>query len=250
MHTSQKSRWIVDAVLFTGFLAAFFLDLTGLPMHQWLGLAVAAVAAYHLFTHESWVNAVTSRFFGQLAARSRLYYLIDAALLIGFTAITATGLVISSWLNLQLASYDAWRFVHIAASIATLFVSVLKLALHWRWIVLVTKNIFAGQSALTTRPSAGAALLGRREFVRMMGVVGLGSTIALASSIQGLQPDGVKESTASAASTTGNPQAAQVLLQAAQALLPPHAPCAAGNVALTLGTAASIWIQTVTAAVI
>ena len=80
--------------------------------------------------------------------------------MVGFAIITVTGLVISSWLNLQLASYDAWRFVHIAASIATLLVTVVKLALHWRWIVMVTKNIFAGQSALAQRPADWPSAVG------------------------------------------------------------------------------------------
>jgi hypothetical protein len=196
MHSSQKTRWVVDAALFTSFLLAFFLDLTGLSLHQWIGLSAAAVAAYHLIAHDAWVDSTASRFFGKLAARSRLYFLIDAALLAGFATITITGLVISSWFNLQLASYDAWRFVHIAASIVTLLVTVAKLALHWRWIVTVTRNIFTGQKALPQRPVIGPALLGRREFGRLMGVIGISSLIALASSLHNLRTEGNAESTA------------------------------------------------------
>lgn len=208
MQSTQKSRWLVDAALFTGFILAFLLDLTGLIVHQWLGLAVFALAAYHLFDHDSWVTSITRRFFGKLAARSRFYYLLDAALMVGFITITVTGLIISSWLNLLLAGYDAWLFVHIAASIATLLVTVLKLALHWRWIVLVTKNIFTGQSVLAQLPAAGPALVGRREFVRrrdfirLMGVVGIGSTIALASSIKSLRAGINTESSAAAANSS------------------------------------------------
>ena len=44
----QKRNWIIDAVLFGGFLGALWLDLTGVAVHQWLGLAVGALATYHL----------------------------------------------------------------------------------------------------------------------------------------------------------------------------------------------------------
>ncbi len=36
----SKSNWLIDATLLAGFLATFFLDLTGLVVHQWLGVAV------------------------------------------------------------------------------------------------------------------------------------------------------------------------------------------------------------------
>ena len=47
----QKRNWIIDAVLFGGFLVALWLDLTGVAVHQWLGIAVGALAGYHLVAH-------------------------------------------------------------------------------------------------------------------------------------------------------------------------------------------------------
>ena len=40
-----KTNWLIDLALFVGFLVAFVLDLTGLPLHQLLGVLVGAVAA-------------------------------------------------------------------------------------------------------------------------------------------------------------------------------------------------------------
>ena len=71
----QKRNWIVDAVLFTGFLLAFFLDWTGLLWHEWLGVAVGLIAFYHLLVHWKWVNTITKRFFSRTSKQSRLYYL-------------------------------------------------------------------------------------------------------------------------------------------------------------------------------
>ena len=39
----QKRNWIIDAMLFGGFLVALWLDLTGVAVHQWLGIAVGAL---------------------------------------------------------------------------------------------------------------------------------------------------------------------------------------------------------------
>jgi len=207
MNTKQKTNWWIDILLFAGFILAFFLDLTGFSLHQILGMAIGAVALYHLFAHQQWVEAVTRRFFGKTSNQARLYYLIDFALLGGFFMIIATGLVISSWLNLTLVSYAAWRWIHVTASVTTLLAVCLKLALHWRWIVSTSKRIIARTDTAQTgtivmRPSSHANLTGRREFLKVMGVVGGISLVALSQSLQGLQIPESEDTAAESATTT------------------------------------------------
>jgi len=65
-------------------------------------------------------GGVTTRFFGRTSRQSRTLYAVDAGLAVGFAAITITGLGISTWLDLSLASYAAWRAVHVVASVGPL----------------------------------------------------------------------------------------------------------------------------------
>ena len=92
MHSKHTSHWLIDAVLFAGLIAAFFLDLTGLELHQWIGISGGALALYHLLAHWQWVGAVTERFFGRTSNKARLYYLINAALLANPPSTTMTTL--------------------------------------------------------------------------------------------------------------------------------------------------------------
>lgn len=206
MNAKQKSRWWVDALLFGGFILAFLLDLTGLELHQWLGIGVGVLALYHLVEHSDWVAAVTARFFGKTSGRSRLYLVIDALLGAGFAGIILTGLVISTWFNLTLTSSAAWLAVHIVISILTLLLTAVKIALHGRWVGVVTRSVFSRDHTATLPRAAGAALAvpGRREFVRAMSVVGLGTLVALSQSMQGLfsLSSGDSPSTGSATSTS------------------------------------------------
>ncbi len=142
----SKFNWMIDAVLFIGFILLFFLNLTGLALHQWIGIAGGALALYHLITHWDWVEAVTKRFFGRTSGRSRLYYLIDAAILIGFEAILLSGLVISTWLSINLTNPSVWIDFHIGASVVTLVLVVFKLSIHWRWIVKTTQRMLPRSS--------------------------------------------------------------------------------------------------------
>ncbi len=192
----QKWNWILDAALMIGFLAAFFLDLTGLPLHQWLGIALGLTAVIHLVVHQKWVESVTHKFFGCCPMRTRLYYLLDAAIWVGFIMIILTGVVISTWLNLPLFNYETWKNIHVFSSIATLLAVVLKLALHWRWIVK-TMGSFTSRPAVNRLPlpqTAGAALrtaqtqpvavsknVDRRQFLVLMGSLGLVSGAAIAN---------------------------------------------------------------------
>lgn len=211
MNKNIKTRWFVDALLFSGFILAFFLNITGLGFHQWIGVASGAIAGYHLVTHWNWVTNLTQRLFGKVSARSRAYYVIDTALLFGFATILLTGLVISSWLNLALANYAAWRAVHIVASIVTLLVVIAKLVLHWRWIAWVQKSIFSAKGVRRpeTGPAQTAGFAGaadRREFLKAMGVVGVSSVIALSQSVGSLQSTDTSESTTAGSQTVGSIQ--------------------------------------------
>ncbi|MBN2258171.1 MAG: hypothetical protein JW704_10155 [Anaerolineaceae bacterium] len=51
MSKNNQVKWWVGAILFIGFLLTFFMDLTGLELHQWLGISVGILLIYHLLAH-------------------------------------------------------------------------------------------------------------------------------------------------------------------------------------------------------
>ena len=176
----QKRNWLIDAALWMGFLATFFLDLTGLAAHQWLGLAVGLLAFYHLARHWQWVRAVAGRVL-VTGGRSRLYFAIDAGLLLGFSLILITGLAISSLLSLPLAGWLAWRQVHVLASVTTLVLVTAKIGLHWRWVAGTARRLVEprARADATVRPVPIApAAVGRRSFLALMGIAGMAAALA------------------------------------------------------------------------
>jgi hypothetical protein len=190
-----KHNWLIDAALFSGLLLSFWLELTGVALHQWLGVAIAVGAGYHLLTHWAWVKSVTKRFFKQTCGQARLYYAVDAAVLIGLATIIVTGLVISTWLDLPLTNFAAWKTLHVSASIGTLLAVVVKIGLHWRWIVSTARRYLV--PVAVPAPLAASNGLGRREFLRLMGGV---STVAVIAVVGAM--DALKYTAAAAAATT------------------------------------------------
>jgi hypothetical protein len=192
METNRiQNKWLIDAGLFAGFIILFWLDLTGVALHQWLGVAIGALVVYHLVTHWNWVTSVTERFFKRTSPQARRFYLVDGGLGAGFMLILFTGLVISTWFSLSLSNYAAWKNVHILSSIATLLLIVVKIGMHWRMIVQTArKTVFAPEESLPqlqpVKP-AQALATGRRDFLKLMGVVGAASILAVGSALDEIE---------------------------------------------------------------
>lgn len=192
MKIKQKAHWWIDMLLFFGFLVAFFLSLTGIELHQWVGIFGGLLAAYHLLVHWNWVDVVSRKIFGSGSGVVQIKFLVDSLLFAGFVLIVGTGLVISTWLNISLSNYDGWLSVHIIASITTLLILLLKLGLHWRWISRITSYIFAEPGLQLVQPAKQQPVpierqfMERRDFIKVMGVIAGGSLIALMSATKSL----------------------------------------------------------------
>lgn len=194
----QNLKWILNLILYGGFLVAFYLDLTGLSLHQWLGIAVGILCLVHLLQHAPWVKTTLGKFTA-MPARTQINFMVDVAISLGMSAIIVSGLVISTWLNLPLVNYDTWRVLHIAFAVETLVALLVKLALHWKMIGLQLKKLFVRQTPhLQTAPPPlpaqaarvpvavnGSKTVSRRDFLAMMGAFSLVSTLTIAHLIRG-----------------------------------------------------------------
>lgn len=129
----------LDAAIFAAFLLALDPRLTGIAIHEWLGLAGAAAVVVHLLLHWEWIVGVTRRFLGRTSGAARLNYVVDALFFLDVVIISLSGLMVSQAL-LPLVGLEApggtfWLVTHsLSADLAVLLVAV-HAALHWKWIV-------------------------------------------------------------------------------------------------------------------
>ena len=185
MNKKNIKRWWLALILFSGFILTFFMDLTGVAVHQWLGLAIGGLALYHLLSHWDWVEAVGQRFFNRTSEKARVYFLLDGGMFLGFSVMISSGVLISTWLNLAVP--ESLLVVHITSSIITLLLTLIKLAAHWKWLGVTTRRIFTRANQFTPRLSpTQQEPLNRREFMKVMSVVSLTSLIALTSASRSL----------------------------------------------------------------
>lgn len=200
---ANKINLSLDISVFIAFLSSFWLDLTGLSLHQWLGVSIAAVVLLHIVLHWNWVKSVTQRFFSRTSNQARLYYLVDALLLFDFVLILASGLLISTWFSIPLVQPALWVNLHILISILSLVLLMVKIGLHWRWITrnmqkLFVIPVFQEKKTLVFQPVTANVNYERRAFLKLMGVSGAAALI----SITGVLIPDVQDDEAFAASLT------------------------------------------------
>jgi len=175
-----KTNWILDSILLLLFLLLFVLDLTGVALHQWLGMLIAVLIATHSLLHLDWIECAASRFFSKSAIKVKVYALFDVLILFGFILIIESGLSISTWLNLTWIDYPSWWVIHIFSAVFTLSLTVIKLALHRNWIITTTQKFFAKKKvAVSAGASPQSLAVSRRQFLGGMALVSLASALAV-----------------------------------------------------------------------
>jgi hypothetical protein len=156
----NRTNLLIDLAIFAAFLVAMEPGLTGVPIHEWFALALAGATIVHLLLHWRWMVSVTRKFFHILFHNSRLQYVVDALLFVAFTVVMMTGLMISrSVLPLlhisETRNFFIWTRLHDLSANLTLFLVGLHFALHWDWVVRMSKRylVLPKPSVLRSRPA-------------------------------------------------------------------------------------------------
>jgi hypothetical protein len=138
--TSQtKTKLWLDVLIFIAFLVTMDPHSSGLPIHEWLSLAMIAAITVHLLLSWDWIVEISSRFLGRVNGQNRINYFLNWLLFIDGTMIMISGIMISEValpaLGIQLPVGFAWRRLHdLSANIGLLLLGI-HAALHWNWIV-------------------------------------------------------------------------------------------------------------------
>ena len=141
---TARTRLLLDIMLLGGIVAAYYPRSTGLPLHEWLCLALAVPALVHLVVNWDWVVRVIGRFFGKARAGARVNLVVDVALFVTSVAVMVSGLmvsrVIAGALGFSPVPDLAWLRVHSLSADATIVLALTHFALHWRWVVRVVET--------------------------------------------------------------------------------------------------------------
>ena len=141
----NKTNLLVDLGIFAGLLVAAAPGLTGLALHEWLSVAFFGTIIAHLVLHWKWLVSIGAQFFRKLFHSSRLQFVVDVLLFVAFITVMTSGLAISrnvlAFLGIvSIANNPVWRQLHSLSANLTILAAGLHFALHWDWVVSMTKR--------------------------------------------------------------------------------------------------------------
>ena len=156
-----KVNLLLEAVIFVAFLLALDPRLTGIAIHEWLGLAGAAAVVIHLLLHWEWIAGVTRRFLGRTSGAARLNYVVDALFFLDLVVISLSGLMVSQAIlplvGLTAPGGSFWLVAHsLSADLAVVLVAV-HAALHWKWIVHAVRRFVLRPAAAVGKRVEGTS---------------------------------------------------------------------------------------------
>lgn len=120
------------------FLLVVNVPLTGLTLHDWLGILVGIGFIIHLQQHGEWIATTTRRFMSASSFQNRVNYLLMAGLFVGFATIIVSGLLISEvalpWIGFTPGGGTFWLWIHLASVGWVIWLTAIHIAMNWRWI--------------------------------------------------------------------------------------------------------------------
>lgn len=125
-------------------------------LHTWFGLLMVVIAAIHLILHWDWVAKMTQKMLilirGKacgLTAYGQFNMWLDFVLAFSFMLTAVSGVVLLAITGIPvpeiasgiLLSQTAWDMIHTWAGIVMVITTIVHLAIHWRWVVNVSRKI-------------------------------------------------------------------------------------------------------------
>jgi hypothetical protein len=143
-RSQTKTKLWIDLAIFVAFLVTMDPHSSGIPIHEWLSIAMIAAIIVHLLLSWDWIVQITRRFLGKVTGVSRINYILNWLLFINGILIMVSGILISEAvvpaLGLTLPKNFAWRSLHDMSANLALLLLGLHTALHWSWIVNTFKR--------------------------------------------------------------------------------------------------------------
>ena len=155
--SSSKVNYLIDFAVFIAFLFVMDPRATGIAIHEWLSVAFTLVIIVHLLLHWAWIVAVSKRFLRKLVVQARLNFILNIFFFIFMTVVIFTGIMVSEialpLFGIHFEKNFTWHFLHNLSADITLIILGLHIALHWKWVVLMTKRYFPKLLSLTNSSS-------------------------------------------------------------------------------------------------
>lgn len=138
MDAKKRSALVVDLIVLVVYLVVANPALTGIGVHEWLGIAAFVAFVAHAAQHGDWVAETARTAFARPSLGRTGHFVLDALIVVAFMTCTVSGVLVSGAvlpaLGLYADGFFFWDPLHAASAKVLLALLVVHVVAHWRWI--------------------------------------------------------------------------------------------------------------------
>lgn len=140
----DRRNLIVDVATLVVYLVVANPALTGIGLHEWLGLGAFVAFFVHLLLHADWAVEALRGSLSRPSWGRTGNLVLDALIVVAFMTAMVSGIMVSGAvlpaLGLYAEGYYFWDPLHAMSAKALLALLLVHVIVHWRWIVRFFKK--------------------------------------------------------------------------------------------------------------
>lgn len=129
---------VVDLVALVVYLVVANPAITGIDLHEWLGLGLLAVFFVHLLSHADWVAEALRGAFAHLSWGRTGNLVLDLLIVVVLMAVAVSGVMVSGAVlptfGWYAQGYYFWDPLHAVSAKALLALLLVHVVVHGKWI--------------------------------------------------------------------------------------------------------------------
>jgi Domain of unknown function (DUF4405) len=155
-------KFCLDLFLLLTFIVLVSPKLSGIPVHEWLGILIGLPVLFHLLYSWSWITNNGKRLL-KADGRTRVNFFLNIVLFILIAIQIVSGVVISMVIlpviGIRTIDDYAWRTLHNMTSTWLLYVVGLHLSINWKWIYNTGRRFWNNLSLNKSIAGLGKSLI-------------------------------------------------------------------------------------------
>ena len=140
----DRRNLAIDIAALAVYLVAANPAVTGIGIHEWLGLGMLVIFFVHAAMHVDWVIEAVRGSFVRLSWARTGNAVLDLVIVAVVMVVMVSGVMVSGAvlpaLGLYADGYYFWDPLHAIAAKALLALLLVHVVAHWRWLVGFFKN--------------------------------------------------------------------------------------------------------------
>ena len=140
MKFNNFCKIVFDLIMLVILAAVYCAQPTGIPAHEYIGLAIYLFFIIHLIYNYKWIINVGEKFLdGSVGIKIKFMYAVDLLLLIAFLIIGFSGIMISHVI-FKFGKMPVWRPLHSVVSALSIILLSIHIGLHGDMIINAIKT--------------------------------------------------------------------------------------------------------------